>query len=68
MIIRRIARGLRESPEYGPHPGTPVMVGMIILGMAAGIDRGVWGATAGGCAMALIFGPLYLYGAWERGK
>ena len=58
--LTRIARGLRWSERYGSHPGTPVICVLVALGAIAG---GVLGAGI----MMLVFGPLYLYGAYERG-
>lgn len=59
--LRRIIRGLRWSERYGSHPGTPTMIVILALGAIAGGFRGV-------ALMAIVFVPLYLYGAWERGS
>lgn len=57
---RAILRGMGYVEGYGPHPGTPIIVGLLILGWMAG----TW---MGALAMLAIFGPVYVYGAWSRG-
>jgi hypothetical protein len=59
--IKRIWRGLQWSEEYGDHPGTLIMVAFLLLGAVAGGWRGV-------IVFAVLYGPLYLYGAYSRGK
>ena len=59
--MRRILRGLSYSEHCGSHPGTPVIAALVILGAVAG-------GIAGASIMAAVFGPLYLYGAYERGR
>ena len=54
-IAKQTYRGLTG------HPGTPVL--LILAGF--GYLAGSW---AGLGIMLLIYGPIYLYGAWERGK
>lgn len=54
-MIERLRRG------FNGHPGTPIIVWVSMLGFAAGEWAGV-------AIMLGIYGPLYLYGAWERGK
>ena len=58
---RQIWRGFRYSDKYGSHPGTPILIGLIIMGIYAG-------GWIGGSIMTLIFGSVYVYGAYERGK
>lgn len=60
-VVNQIVRGLRTHPEYGPHPGTPFLMILILLGAMAGQWKGA-------LAMAGVFGPMYLYGAYERGR
>lgn len=57
---RRIVRGIRWSPKYGSHPGTPWALFFIGLGAVAG-------GWIGAFVMAAVFGPLYLWGAYETG-
>lgn len=56
-----VIAGLRWSKTCGDHPGTVPLVMLVTLGLTAG---GILGAFV----MLAVFGPLYLYGAWERGK
>lgn len=58
--MSRIIAGLRWSKECGDHPGTVPLVAMVALGAVAG-------GFVGAGVMLAMFGPLYLYGAWERG-
>lgn len=60
-MVARILRGCRRLPCCGPHPGTPWLLMFVGLGaMVAG-----W---TGALVSALFFGPLYLWGAYERAK
>jgi len=59
-ILIAIWRGL-WSDRYGPHPGMLALVGLLLLGLVAGSWLGLG-------IMAAVFGPLYLIGAYERGK
>lgn len=67
VTVIRIAVGLRNLPHYGPHPGTSILVVLVFLGMCASgsVGRPLW---EGSGVMLLFFGPLYLMGAWSRGK
>lgn len=38
----------------------------VIMGLIAGARSGLAGALLGGGAMLGVFGPMYLYGAWDR--
>jgi len=60
-VLTRIWRGMHWSKKYGSHPGNTPVVVMIVLGGLAG---GVMGAGV----MAVMFGPLYIIGAYQRGK
>lgn len=66
-VLRRIIRGCGDLPGYGPHPGTPVLVVLIGLGAIAGLGRAGWrGGLFGALVMGVIFGSMYLYGAYDR--
>lgn len=60
-MLKRIWRGLHWSEKYGDHPGTPWLIGFVLLGIVAS------GHLIGGVLMFVLFGPLYLWGAYERG-
>jgi hypothetical protein len=68
-IIRRIRLGLTDLPGYGPHPGTDLLVCMLLMGAFAGAGNGGWWGGLGGAGfMALFMVPLYLIGAHDRGR
>lgn len=60
-FLRRLWRGAGYVEGYGHHPGTWWLVFFMILGVAAA--ESWWG----GVCMAVVFGPLWLVGCWERG-
>lgn len=60
-IIKLTLRGCRALPFVGPHPGTAALILLCLLGLLAG---GIVGAIA----VLGIFGPVYLYGAYDRAK
>ncbi len=66
--LKAIRRGMGYVPGYGPHPGTGVLIFLVVIGALAGIDKGLLGITIGAGASLLIFGPMYLSGAYGRGK
>ena len=66
--IERVMRGMRWSPKYGSHPGTPWLLFFIVLGGLAGSYReSIAGIALGAVVMAAIYGPIYLWGCWETG-
>ena len=66
--LKHIWRGCGYLPDYGDHPGTPVLFLLIVLGVLVGASNGFYGAVMGAGVMALIFGPVYLIGAYQRSK
>jgi hypothetical protein len=67
-IFTQIIRGCGDLPYVGEHPGTPVMILMMLAGGGAGIKGGMSGFLAGICFMAVFILPIYLYGAWDRAE
>ncbi len=65
--IRAIVYGCGYVPGYGSHPGTGVLVAFVIMGAIAGAHAGWRGAVFGAGAMLGVFGPMYLWGAHDRG-
>jgi hypothetical protein len=65
-IIRQILRGCGNLPCAGEHPGTTMLLGLIIIGLVAGSKNGFWGVVVGGAVMAIGIGPIYLFGAYDR--
>ena len=67
--IRHIIRGCGYLPGYGSPPGTPVLILFVLMGGLAGAQRAGWVGFLGGAGVLLaVFGPLYLYGSYERSR
>lgn len=64
--VRQIIRGCGYLPHVGEHPGTGMIVLFVIMGAVAGLHAGWRGALGGALLMGAVFGPMYLYGAWDR--
>jgi prepilin signal peptidase PulO-like enzyme (type II secretory pathway) len=64
--IRHIIRGCGTLPHVGEHPGTVLIVAFIVIGAMAGAKGGWQGALFGAGVMAVVFVPMYLYGAYSR--
>ncbi len=61
--MRAIIRGMRG------HPGTSILLWLVILGFVAGLrDGAVLRGFAGAGLMLACYGPFYLLGAHERGR
>ena len=60
-ILSRIWRGIRWSEKYGSHPGNVWMAVMAFLGLVAG-------GVVGSLITVVGFLPIYLIGAYQRGK
>lgn len=59
--MRAIIRGMRG------HPGTAILLWLVILGFVAGLRDGeVLRGLAGAGLMLACYGPFYLLGAYER--
>jgi len=67
-IYNQCKRGCCDLPGVGEHPGTPMLVFMVILGGIAGGTNGLVGALIGSAAFLTIFAPIYLWGAYERAE
>lgn len=69
-ILRRLYRGACTSEQYGPHPGTVILIAMTGCAFIAGFGRGEGGIAnallCGGIIFASFF-PFYLAGCWGRG-
>lgn len=66
--FRMMLMGCRTMPHVGEHPGTEVLLALIVLGGVAGSNGGWVGVVGGAVLMALVMGPLYLAGAYSRAK
>lgn len=67
-IIKQAARGCTDLPHVGPHPGTGILLFFITIGCAIGIQRGWIQAAVCGGAMLVLFGSMYLVGAYQRAE
>ncbi len=56
--IKMMVRGMGYLPHVGSHPGTPWLVFFLLIGLAGSL----WGLVF----MAAAFGPIYLWGAYDR--
>lgn len=66
-ILRKIRRGAGYLPGYGEHPGTPLLIMMVLMGILAGAGRGsIRAALGGGAVMLVVFGPLWCMGCVGR--
>lgn len=65
-IIKHVIRGCGTLPNYGEHPGTVPLIGLIFLGVIAGAKGGWMGCVMGAGVMLAIFGSIYLVGAYTR--
>lgn len=61
-------KGLGYLDGYGHHPGTEVLLFLIFLGAIAGSQEGITGIFIGAAIMFILFGGIYFYGAYERGR
>jgi hypothetical protein len=68
QILRHILKGSRYHPTVGSHPGTPILIFFCLLGsIAATSDEFSWlRALLGALGMLIVFGPIWLVGAYER--
>ncbi len=66
-ILRLTLMGLGNLPDYGPHPGTPVMVLLTLMAFVAGYGVGPW--WRGLMCVAVLWctlGVIFLAGAYQR--
>lgn len=68
-IIKQIWRGCGWLPHVGDHPGTGMCIGLTLAtGFAGSQKGGLTGLLIAALAGALIYVPMYLYGAYSRAK
>lgn len=67
-VLGHIIRGCGYVDGYGEHPGTLTLFAFVAMGAAAGARGGWIGAALGAAGMLAVFGPMYLYGAYERSR
>lgn len=66
--LQHAIRGCGHVPGYGDHPGTVVLVLLVLMGFGAGLERGIDRALVGAALMLGVFGPMYLWGAYDRSR
>jgi hypothetical protein len=65
-LFKHIVRGCGTLPHCGEHPGMIPLFCCTLLGAAVGAQKG-WATALGGAGiMFLIFGSVYLCGAYDR--
>lgn len=68
-LLKHCIRGCRDLEGYGPHPGTDMLLIIILIGGLAGVDKGGINGFIGGSLFALVMTlPLYLHGAYTRSR
>lgn len=63
-----IRKGCGYLEGYGNHPGTGILLGLIVIGGIIGLQKGFFGSFIGATMMGSVFGTCYLVGAYDRGK
>jgi len=63
-----VVRGCGTMPHVGVHPGTGLVVMLILTGAAAGWKGGLVGCLIGAGIMAAGMVPIYLVGAYSRAR
>lgn len=66
--LRHILRGCKSLPHVGSHPGTPVMLALVFGSFFAGLSKSLALGIIAPCVMAVVMGPIYLVGSYERSK
>jgi len=61
-IVKCVRAGLKG------HPGTLWMYLFMAVGFIVGLQKDLWTALGGVGAMVTFLGPLFLWGAYSRGK
>lgn len=68
-IIKQCWRGCGWLPHVGAHPGTVIFIGLVLVtGMAGAKGSGSAGFAVASLAGLLVYGPMYLYGAYSRAQ
>lgn len=65
-VIKQCYRGTHYLPEVGDHPGTTMLIGWIILGLVASINKPLEFIVVANAINFLFIFPIYLFGAYDR--
>lgn len=69
QFIKDAIRGSGWLPHVGSHPGTGIVLALVLLTAAAGASASGFIGLLGGAAIGLLFyGPIYLIGAADRAR
>jgi hypothetical protein len=60
--------GLGTLPRVGPHPGLPMLAGLVAIAMVSCAPKGLAPMLAVGPFLLVCLGPLVLYGALGRAR
>lgn len=67
--IKQAIRGTGRLPHVGAHPGTEMIVMILLMTAFVGAAHaGVLGFIAGILFGMVIYGPIYLIGAYDRAR
>lgn len=67
--VKQAIRGTGYLPHVGAHPGTEIVILLILLtAFVSAAHAGVLGFIAGFFFSAVIYGPIYLIGAYDRAR
>ena len=67
-LIKDIIQGAKDLPGFGPHPGTGIMIALVIAGGLAGLERGLGGFLFGAAFMSLWIVPMWMAGCVGRAR
>lgn len=68
-VLKQCWRGCGWLPHVGDHPGTGMCVGLVLVtGLAGAKGGGLVGFCVAATAGALVYVPMYLYGAYSRAQ
>lgn len=67
-FFRQALRGIGSLPHVGHHPGTAPVLAIILLPGLAFLPHGAWAVMGGITFGAIVFGPIYLCGSYDRAE
>jgi len=67
-VLGELRRGVGRLPDYGPHPGTGLLIALTGAGALAGSRGGLMGAIGGAAFMFICIGAIFAFGAVDRAR
>lgn len=69
-VVKAIYLGFKDLPGYGPHPGVPTYLALLLLSILMGLYKGeiIAGILVGMLIANLIYSPWLLWVAFIRGR